>query len=98
MDHYPRQLSGGQEQRVSIARAIVNDPILIVADEPTGEVDNETASHIYEILRTLSEERDLTVVIVSQTIHAMASPAKMATWCIPSSYFPRAIPNAHSSN
>ncbi len=65
MHHHLGELSGGQQQRVAIAISLANRPELILADEPTGEVDNETASHIYEILRTLSEERDLTVVIVS---------------------------------
>ena len=65
MHHHLGELSGGQQQRVAIAISLANQPELILADEPTGEVDNETASHIYEILRTLSDERDLTVVIVS---------------------------------
>ena len=65
MHHHLSELSGGQQQRVAIAISLANQPELILADEPTGEVDNETASHIYEILRTLSDQRDLTVVIVS---------------------------------
>ncbi len=65
MHHHLGELSGGQQQRVAIAISLANQPELILADEPTGEVDNETASHIYEILRTLSDERDLTVIIVS---------------------------------
>ena len=65
MHHHLGELSGGQQQRVAIAISLANQPELILADEPTGEVDNETASHIYEILRTLSIQRDLTVVIVS---------------------------------
>ena len=63
MHHHLGELSGGQQQRVAIAISLANQPELILADEPTGEVDNETASHIYEIFRTLSIQRDLTVVI-----------------------------------
>lgn len=65
MHHRLGELSGGQQQRVAIAIALANQPELILADEPTGEVDNETASHIYDILRNLSIQRDLTVVVVS---------------------------------
>jgi putative ABC transport system ATP-binding protein len=63
--HLPRQLSGGQEQRVSIARAIVTDPSLIVADEPTGNLDANSADSILEILRALSCEAGKTVIMVT---------------------------------
>lgn len=64
-DHYPRQLSGGQEQRVAIARALVTDPPLLVADEPTGDLDGESASQIMTLLRSLTHELDKTIVMVT---------------------------------
>jgi putative ABC transport system ATP-binding protein len=65
MGHYPRQLSGGQEQRVSIARAIVTDPILIVADEPTGDLDRHNADETLKLLETLNKELKKTIVMVT---------------------------------
>lgn len=64
-DHYPRQLSGGQEQRVAIARAIVADPTIIVADEPTGDLDAETATATLSLLKRLNEEMGKTLVMVT---------------------------------
>jgi putative ABC transport system ATP-binding protein len=64
-DHYPRQLSGGQEQRVAIARALVADPPLLVADEPTGDLDAESAQRIMKLLAQLSHELDKTIVMVT---------------------------------
>ncbi len=63
--HYPRQLSGGQEQRVSIARAIVTDPYLLVADEPTGDLDRSTASEILDLLEQLNREFHKTIIMVT---------------------------------
>jgi putative ABC transport system ATP-binding protein len=64
-DHYPRQLSGGQEQRVAIARAIVADPKVLVADEPTGDLDAKSAHDILELLGTLNREFAKTIVMVT---------------------------------
>ncbi|MGE3820398.1 MAG: ABC transporter ATP-binding protein [Isosphaeraceae bacterium] len=64
-DHFPRQLSGGQEQRVSIARAIVTDPYLIVADEPTGDLDRQSAGEILDLLQQLNQEFRKTIVMVT---------------------------------
>jgi len=70
MDHYPRQLSGGQEQRVSIARAIATDPTLIVADEPTGDLDAKSAGEILNLLGRLNTEFKKTIVMVTHDPHA----------------------------
>lgn len=65
MDHYPRQLSGGQEQRVAIARAIVTDPTIVVADEPTGDLDAASAEDILTLLRELNRRFNKTIVMVT---------------------------------
>jgi putative ABC transport system ATP-binding protein len=64
-NHYPRQLSGGQEQRVAIARAIVTDPKIIVADEPTGDLDRQAAQAIMELLQQLNKELRKTLIMVT---------------------------------
>ena len=64
-DHYPRQLSGGQEQRVAIARAIVADPTIILADEPTGDLDKKAAANVMELLQRLNRELGKTLIMVT---------------------------------
>jgi len=75
--HYPRQLSGGQEQRVAIARAIVTDPYLLVADEPTGDLDRATAGEILDLLELLNHEFQKTIVMVTHDPLAAARASRL---------------------
>jgi len=70
MRHYPRQLSGGQEQRVAIARAIATDPTILVADEPTGDLDRKSAEEVLTLLERLNREFKKTIVMVTHDPHA----------------------------
>ncbi len=75
LDHYPRQLSGGQEQRVAIARAIVTDPKILVADEPTGDLDRDSAEEILDLMHQLHEEFKKTFIMVTHD-HKAAEQAE----------------------
>src|SRR4051812_10726089 len=76
-DHFPRQLSGGQEQRVAIARAIVTDPYLLVADEPTGDLDRQSAEEILELLEGLNREFRKTIVMVTHDPRAARRASRL---------------------
>jgi putative ABC transport system ATP-binding protein len=76
VDHYPRQLSGGQEQRVGIARAIVTDPRLILADEPTGDLDATSAEEILDLLQRLNRDFGKTILMVTHDPHAAERAAR----------------------
>jgi putative ABC transport system ATP-binding protein len=77
MEHYPNELSGGQQQRVAIARAIITDPTIIVADEPTGDLDRKSAEEVLGLLRRLNAEMGKTVVMVSHDPHAVESAQRV---------------------
>ena len=77
MHHYPKQLSGGQEQRVAIARAIVSDPTILVADEPTGDLDKTSAEEIMNLLERLNSEFKKTIIIVTHDPRAAEKAHKI---------------------
>lgn len=78
-DHFPRQMSGGQEQRVGIARAIVAHPRLVVADEPTGSLDAETSEQIQQLLQRLNRELDITLLMVTHDRDVAAIASRQLT-------------------
>jgi putative ABC transport system ATP-binding protein len=69
-NHYPRQLSGGQEQRIGVARAIVAHPKVVVADEPTGDLDPDTSEQILDLLKRLNKQLNVTLVMVTHDVDA----------------------------
>ena len=77
MDHFPRQLSGGQEQRVAIARAIVTDPDLILADEPTGNLDATSARDVLALLQKLNKDFGKTIVMVTHDPHSAEAASRL---------------------
>lgn len=74
--HYPRTLSGGEQQRVGIARAIVTDPTLLLCDEPTGDLDRKSGDEILDLLQALNQEQGKTIVMVTHDIHAAARASR----------------------
>jgi putative ABC transport system ATP-binding protein len=77
LDHFPRQLSGGQEQRVAIARAIVTDPDVILADEPTGNLDAASAKDVLSLLQKLNKDFGKTIVMVTHDPHSAAAASRV---------------------
>ena len=75
--HYPRQLSGGEQQRVGIARAIVTDPTLLLCDEPTGDLDRKSGDEILALLQALNRDHDKTIVMVTHDPHASARAGRV---------------------
>jgi putative ABC transport system ATP-binding protein len=74
--HYPRQLSGGEQQRVGIARGIVTDPTLLLCDEPTGDLDRKAGDEILDLLHALSSEHGKTIIMVTHDPHASARASR----------------------
>ncbi len=77
MDHNPNELSGGQQQRVAIARAIVTDPTILVCDEPTGDLDRQSATDVLSMLKTLNSEMRKTIIMVTHDAHAAEAARRM---------------------
>ncbi len=77
MEHYPNELSGGQQQRVAIARAIVTDPLILVCDEPTGDLDKQSASDVLGMLQQLNAEMGKTIIMVTHDAHAAEAARRM---------------------
>ena len=77
MEHKPRELSGGQEQRVGIARAIVTDPTLLLCDEPTGDLDRKSGDEILDLLQALNKQHGKTIVMVTHDPHAAERANRM---------------------
>jgi putative ABC transport system ATP-binding protein len=76
MDHYPRQLSGGEQQRVGIARAIATDPTILLCDEPTGDLDRKSGDEILSLLQALNQQHGKTIIMVTHDPHAAARASR----------------------
>jgi putative ABC transport system ATP-binding protein len=76
-EHYPSELSGGQQQRVAIARAVISDPALLVADEPTGDLDRKSAEDVLQLMGRLNRELGKTVVMVTHDPHAAQAASRI---------------------
>jgi putative ABC transport system ATP-binding protein len=77
MDHYPNELSGGQQQRVAIARAVVTDPTILVCDEPTGDLDKQSATDVLNMLKELNSSLGKTIIMVTHDAHAAEAAKRM---------------------
>ncbi|UCE36651.1 MAG: ATP-binding cassette domain-containing protein, partial [Thermoplasmata archaeon] len=77
--HYPNQLSGGEQQRVAIARSLANKPSVLLADEPTGEIDSETSEKIVNLLRKLNSEEKVTLLVVTHDLKVAKHADRMIT-------------------
>ncbi|MFN7221403.1 MAG: ATP-binding cassette domain-containing protein, partial [Burkholderiales bacterium] len=77
MDHYPNELSGGQQQRVAIARAIVTDPTILVCDDPTGDLDKQSATDVLNMLKELNDRLGKTIIMVTHDAHAAEAARRM---------------------
>ena len=78
-DRFPEDISGGEQQRVAIARAVVHEPKLVLADEPTGNLDSETAQHVLELLRRTCRERNATLIVASHSADLAAQASRVVT-------------------
>ena len=78
-DRFPEDISGGEQQRVAIARAVIHEPKLVLADEPTGNLDAETAQHVLELLRRTCRERDATLIVASHSTELAAQADRVLT-------------------
>jgi ABC-type lipoprotein export system ATPase subunit len=76
MDHLPAKLSGGERQRVAIARSLANSPSVLLADEPTGNLDSKNADNILDLLRSLHRERQMTAILITHDLHVAASASR----------------------